>query len=88
MAGFSVMLRDVRDYYNHDIRLIIVMTIFIVLGILMALLRAIVAPLYLIGSVIISYLSALGIGGGRVPVPPGPGVAPSVPGLTFIVLGP
>lgn len=86
MAGFSVMLRDVRDYYNHDIRLIIVMTIFIVLGILMALLRAIVAPLYLIGSVIISYLSALGIGVVVFQFLLGQELHWSVPGLTFIVL--
>ena len=86
MAGFSVMLRDVRDYYNHDIRLIIVMTIFIVLGILMALLRAIVAPLYLIGSVIISYLSALGIGVVVFQLLLGQELHWSVPGLTFIVL--
>ena len=86
MAGFSVMLRDVRDYYNHDIRLIIVMTIFVVLGILMALLRAIVAPLYLIGSVIISYLSALGIGVVVFQLLLGQELHWSVPGLTFIVL--
>lgn len=86
MAGFSVMLRDVRDYYNHDIRLIIVMTIFIVLGILIALLRAIVAPLYLIGSVIISYLSALGIGVVVFQLLLGQELHWSVPGLTFIVL--
>ncbi len=86
MAGFSVMLRDVRDYYNHDIRLIILMTIFIVLGILIALLRAIVAPLYLIGSVIISYLSALGIGVVVFQFGLGQELHWSVPGLTFIVL--
>lgn len=86
MAGFSVMLRDVRDYYNHDIRLIIVMTIFVVLGILIALLRAIVAPLYLIGSVIISYLSALGIGVVVFQFLLGQELHWSVPGLTFIVL--
>ena len=31
MAGFTATLRDMRDYYNHDIRLIIVMTVIVVL---------------------------------------------------------
>ena len=56
------MLRDTRAYYGQDINLIIVMTILIVFLILVAILRAVVAPLYLIASVVISYLSALGIG--------------------------
>jgi RND superfamily putative drug exporter len=86
MAGFTALLRDVRDYYNHDIRLIIIMTIFVVLLILMVLLRAIVAPLYLIASVIISYLSALGIGVVMFQFILGQELHWSVPGLTFIVL--
>jgi RND superfamily putative drug exporter len=86
MAGFTALLRDVRDYYNHDIQLIIIMTIFVVLLILMVLLRAIVAPLYLIASVIISYLSALGIGVVMFQFILGQELHWSVPGLTFIVL--
>ena len=61
MGGFPAALRDTRDYYEHDIRFIIVVTLVVVLLILMALLRAIVAPLYLVGSVVISYFAALGI---------------------------
>ena len=38
------------------------MTLVVVFLILVALLRAIVAPLYLIASVVISYMSALGLG--------------------------
>lgn len=86
MAGYSVLLRDVRDYYNHDIRLIIVVTILVVLAILIILLRAIVAPLYLIASVIISYLSAVGIGVVMFQVILGQELHWSVPGLTFIIL--
>ena len=61
-SGVTAMLRDTRAYYGQDINLIIVMTILIVFLILVAILRAVVAPLYLIASVVISYLSALGIG--------------------------
>ncbi len=86
MSGFPVMLRDTRDYYNHDIRLVILVTIFVVLLILIALLRAIVAPLYLILSVIISYLSALGIGVIVFQFILGQELHWSVPGLAFIIL--
>jgi RND superfamily putative drug exporter len=86
MAGFPATLRDMRDYYNHDIRFIIVVTVMVVLLILIALLRAIVAPLYLIGSVLISYLSALGIGVIAFQFILGQELSWSVPGMTFIVL--
>jgi RND superfamily putative drug exporter len=86
MGGFPATLRDVRDYYNHDIRLIIVMTVVVVLLILIGLLRAIVAPLYLIGSVMISYLSAVGIGVIVFQFILGQELSWSVPGLAFIVL--
>jgi putative drug exporter of the RND superfamily len=62
MIGTTPMYSAVRSYYDHDLRLIIVLTLVVVFLILVALLRAIVAPLYLIASVVISYLSALGLG--------------------------
>lgn len=86
MTGFSATLRDTRDYYNHDVRLIMIVTVLVVFLILIALLRAIVAPLYLIASVVISYLSALGIGVIMFQFILGQELHWSVPGLTFIVL--
>ena len=80
------MLRDTRAYYGQDINLIIVMTILIVFLILVALLRAVVAPLYLIASVVISYLSALGVGVIVFQFILGQTLTWSIPGLTFIVL--
>lgn len=62
MGGFPAALRDTRDYYRDDIRYIVAVTVVVVLIILMLLLRAIVAPVYLVGSVVISYFGALGIG--------------------------
>ena len=62
MGGFPAALRDTRDYYREDIRFIVAATVVVVLLTLMLLLRAIVAPLYLVGSVVISYFGALGIG--------------------------
>jgi RND superfamily putative drug exporter len=61
MGGFPAALRDTRDYYEQDIRFIILVTFVVVLLTLMVLLRAIVAPLYLVASVVISYFAALGI---------------------------
>ena len=75
-----------RNYYDHDFRYIVVATIIIVLLILIALLRAIVAPLYLICSVVISYLSALGIGVIMFQFILGQELHWTVPGLTFIIL--
>ena len=62
MGGYPVALRDTRDYYRDDIRYIVIATVLVVLATLMVLLRAIIAPLYLVGSVILSYFAALGIG--------------------------
>jgi RND superfamily putative drug exporter len=86
MGGFPAALRDTRDYYEHDIRFIIVVTLVVVLLILMALLRAIVAPLYLIGSVVISYFAALGISVLTFQYLLGEQLHWSVPPLAFVVL--
>ncbi len=86
MTGYSVSLRDTRDYYNQDIRFIILVTVAVVFMILVILLRALVAPLYLIASVVISYLSALGIGVLLFQLVLGQELHWSVPGLTFIIL--
>ncbi|WP_242455888.1 MMPL family RND transporter [Mycolicibacterium sp. P1-18] len=86
MSGYPVTLRDTRDYYDHDIKLIVSVTVIVVLLILMLLLRAVVAPLYLVGSVVLSYLSALGIGVLFFQVFLGQQLHWSVPGLAFVVL--
>ncbi len=86
MSGFTVTLRDTRDYYYQDLRFIILSTILVVLTILIVLLRALVAPLYLIVSVVISYLSALGLGVVLFQFILGQELHWSVPGLTFIIL--
>lgn len=86
MAGYTVALKDTRDYYQHDIRFIIAVTLIVVLFTLIALLRAIVAPLYLVASVVISYLSAVGIGVLVFQCLLGQQLHWSVPPLAFVVL--
>lgn len=86
MAGYTVGLKDTRDYYGHDIRFIIAVTLLVVFVTLIALLRAIVAPLYLVASVVISYLSAVGIGVLAFQYLLGQQLHWSVPPLAFVVL--
>jgi len=86
VAGIPTGLKDTRDYYNNDIKFIVVATILIVFLILVVLLRAIVAPLYLIGSVLLSYLSAMGLGVLVFQIILGKDLHWSLPGLSFILL--
>jgi len=86
MSGYTAGLKDTRDYYEHDIRFIIAVTLVVVLLTLITLLRAFVAPLYLVASVIISYLSAVGIGVLVFQFGLGQPLHWTVPPLAFVVL--
>lgn len=86
LAGFPTGLRDTRDYYNQDFVFIVIVTIIIVFLILAILLRAFVAPLYLIGSVLVSFLSAVGLGVIVFQLILGIPLHWSLPGLSFILL--
>jgi RND superfamily putative drug exporter len=80
------MYSAMRSDYDHDLRLIVVMTLAVVFLILVALLRALVAPLYLIASVVVSYLSALGVGVIFFQFILGQDIYWNVPATAFIVL--
>ncbi|MGE2731490.1 RND family transporter [Mycolicibacterium vaccae] len=86
MGGFPAALRDTRDYYERDIRFIIVVTLIVVLLTLMVLLRSVIAPIYLVGSVVLSYFAAIGIGVLVFQVLLGQQLHWSVPPLAFVVL--
>ncbi len=86
MVGFSAVQNDIRNYYNSDVELIIVITLIVVFLILVALLRAIVAPIYLVASVILSYVSAVGIGVLFFQFILGQQLSWNVPGMAFLVL--
>jgi RND superfamily putative drug exporter len=62
LVGTTAMYSAMRSYYHDDVRLIVIVTLLVVFLILVVVLRAIVAPLYLVASVVISFLSALGVG--------------------------
>lgn len=86
MVGTTPMYSTIRSDYDHDLRLIVVMTLSVVFLILVALLRALVAPLYLIASVVISYMSALGLGVVLFQFILNQNIYWNVPAMAFIVL--
>ena len=61
VGGVSAIQRDYRDGAQHDLDLVVPLVLIVILLTLIALLRAIVAPLYLIGSVILSFFGILGV---------------------------
>ncbi|MSO41008.1 MAG: MMPL family transporter [Solirubrobacterales bacterium] len=62
VGGPTAEERDLRVSSTRDNRLIVPIALIVVFFILAALLRAVVAPLVLIGTVIVSFAAALGIG--------------------------
>lgn len=61
VGGGTAALLDMDEATTHDNMLIIPLVLLVVLLILCALLRALIAPLLLIGTVILSFAAALGI---------------------------
>ncbi|GAA0495449.1 putative membrane protein ActII-3 [Paractinoplanes deccanensis] len=61
VGGTSAALLDINNANDHDNRLIIPLVLAVVLVILALLLRAIVAPLILIATVVLSFAAALGV---------------------------
>ncbi|MUL66133.1 hypothetical protein BOO86_16780 [Mycobacterium sp. CBMA 234] len=86
MSGMTPYYAELRDYFNKDLRYIVLMTVVVVFLILVLLLRAVVAPMYLVGTVILSCLSSLGIGVIVLQIFGGQSMAASTPGMAFIVL--
>jgi putative drug exporter of the RND superfamily len=87
VGGPSAVEFDVRDAAAWDSIVIPPIILVVVLLILIGLLRAVVAPLILIGTVILSFLAALGVGYFAFDVIFGfPGSDPSLPLFAFVFL--
>lgn len=87
VGGASAVEFDVRDAAAWDSTVIPPIVLVVVFIILMLLLRAVIAPLILIGTVILSYLAALGVGYLVFDVLFGfPGSDPSLPLFAFVFL--
>ena len=61
VTGPTAVSDDIHHLANADLRLVALVTLAAVLLILIVLLRALVAPLYLLGSVLLSYGAAMGL---------------------------
>ncbi len=87
VGGPSAVEADVRDAAGRDSLVIPPIVLVVVFLILIGLLRAVVAPLVLIGTVILSFLAALGVGYFAFDVIFGfPGSDPSLPLFAFVFL--
>src|SRR5215207_6018334 len=87
VGGPTAVEHDLRDANASDTRLLVPLTLLIVLAILVGLLRALVAPLVLVATVILSFLASLGVGAVVFDVVFGfPGAAPDIPLFAFIFL--
>jgi RND superfamily putative drug exporter len=61
VAGFAAQNDAIRDYFQQDFRLVAIVTLVGVFLVLVLLLRSLVAPLYLLASVVLSYAGAMGL---------------------------
>lgn len=62
VAGFPAVNSDIQQLLWSDFALLAIATLLIVGLILILLLRAVLAPLYLLGTVVLNYLASMGIG--------------------------
>ena len=60
VGGPTAVERDLRHYSTRDTKVIIPLVLLVVLLVLIVLLRAVLAPLLLVGTVILSFFAALG----------------------------
>ena len=87
VGGGTAVEYDIREANKSDVKLIVPLVLVVVFLILMALLRAVAAPLMLIGTVVISFLAALGVGVLVSEVVfDFPGTDPSLPLFAFVFL--
>ncbi len=83
--GTSARL-DYKNAVNHDTRIIVPAVLIVILIALVILLRAIVAPLYLLVTVVISYLGSLGFSVFFIHEVLGQSLDPFYPLITFVFL--
>ena len=87
VGGATAVEADLREAADRDTKLIVPIALVVVFLILVVLLQAVVAPLLLIGTVILSFTAALGVGAIVFDVIFGfPGSDPSLPLFAFIFL--
>ncbi len=87
VGGATAVERDIRVATERDLKLIVPLVLVVVSLILILLLRSIAAPLVLIGTVVVSFFAALGVGVIVSDVIFGfPGADPGLPLFAFVFL--
>ncbi len=86
IIGLPAANAELHEIFIRDFKWTVVFTLLIVLSILIILLRALVAPIYLLASVVLSYGSALGVGALVFQILLGEKIYWVVPSLAFIIL--
>lgn len=86
MAGFTAVNSDLQHMLSADFTRLAAATLLVVGVVLILLLRAVVAPLYLLGTVVLNYFAALGLGVLVFQYGFGHAIAWPVPLLAFILL--
>ncbi len=61
VGGFTAINLDVQTASQHDVRVIIPLILLVILVVLGLLLRSVVAPVMLVGTVVLSFLATLGV---------------------------
>lgn len=61
IGGDSAKTADIRSALNTDTKILVVLVLLIVLAVLAVLLRSLLAPLYLVGTLLLSFTATLGI---------------------------
>jgi RND superfamily putative drug exporter len=87
VGGATAVEYDLRQASVRDVKVVVPLTLLVVFLVLVALLRAVVAPLLLLATVVLSFAAALGVGAVVFDVVFGfPGSDPSVPLYAFVFL--
>ncbi|MFA9400921.1 MAG: MMPL family transporter [Acidobacteriota bacterium] len=87
VGGGTAVEHDIRESNKRDVKLIVPLVILVVFLILVVLLRAVAAPLMLVGTVVVSFFAALGVGMVVSDLVFGfPGVDPGLPLFAFVFL--
>ncbi|MFW0788440.1 MMPL family transporter [Gordonia sp. CPCC 205333] len=86
IGGLPAILSDLQHVFRLDFIEIIVVTLLIILAVMCLLLRSLVAPLYLLATVLLTYLSALGVGVLVFQVILGQDLYWAVPAMTFVLV--
>ncbi|MBJ7341498.1 MMPL family transporter [Mycolicibacterium sp.] len=86
VGGFPALNADLQRTFIRDFKEIVVVTLLVIVAIMCLLLRAVVAPLYLIATVVLTYGAALGAGVLVFQGLLGQPIYWAVPALTFVMI--